>query len=109
MTFSRLDQLLGFLKEDPNDPFTIYAIALEYSKSDEKKALEYYNILLSEHPTYIATYYHAGKLLEKLGNKSGAESVFKKGIEVSRNARKMHALAELQSAYNQLLELDEED
>jgi tetratricopeptide (TPR) repeat protein len=109
MTFSRLDQLLGFLKDDPNDPFTIYAIALEYSKSDEKKALEYFDKLLSEHPTYVATYYHAGKLLEKLGNKEEAEKVYKKGIEVSRSERKMHALSELQSAYNQLLDFDEED
>lgn len=108
MTNTRLEQLLSFLKEEPNDPFTLYALALEYAKTDENKALEYYDKLLSEHEYYVATYYHAGKLNEKLGNKDQAELIYKKGMEISRNKRNMHALAELQSAYNELIGFDED-
>ena len=35
---NRLTTLLDFLKEDPEDAFTLYAIALEYLKIDEQKA-----------------------------------------------------------------------
>lgn len=108
MTNSRLDQLLRYLEEDPEDPFTIYAIAMEYSKMDENKALKFYNKLLLEHDTYVATYYQAGKLHEKLGNKQEAEDIYKKGMEISRNSGKMHAYSELQSAYNELIGFDED-
>src|SRR5688500_18496085 len=107
-TNPRLDQLLRFLEEDPSDSFTIYGIALEYSKTDEKKAMEFFNKLLSEHPSYVATYYHAGKLQEKLGNTKEAEHIYQKGMEISRNARNMHAFAELQSAFNQLKDFEED-
>jgi tetratricopeptide (TPR) repeat protein len=109
MTNSRLMQLLEYLDEDPNDSFTIYAIAMEYSKTDEKKALEYYNKLLNANANYVATYYHAGKLHEKMGNKKEAEGIYKKGMEISKNLKNIHAFSELQSAYNQLLELEDED
>lgn len=108
MTNPRLEQLLQYLNEDPNDPFTIYGIALEYSKTDEKKALEYYTKLLNDHASYVATYYHAGKLHEKLGNTQQAEQIYKKGMEISRNSGKMHAFSELQAAYNQLTGFDED-
>lgn len=108
MENSRLDQLLRYLEEDPHDPFTIYAIALEYSKTDEKKALECYNKLLAEHATYVATYYHAGKLNEKMGNMQEAERIYNKGMEISRNAGNRHAFSELQAAFNQLTGFDED-
>ncbi|MBX9852677.1 MAG: tetratricopeptide repeat protein [Cytophagaceae bacterium] len=102
MKSSRLKELLKFLEEDPGDTFTIYALALEYTRADENKALEYYNHLLKEHESYIPTYYHAGKLYQKRGNLSEAESIYLKGMELSQKARNFHAYNELQGAYNQL-------
>src|SRR4051812_1755329 len=108
MQSSRLGQLLEFLTEEPNDAFTLYAIAIEYLKLDEVKSLEYFNRLLSDHQDYIGTYYHAGKLYEKRGNREEAEKVYKKGMEIAQKLRKMHALAELRGAYNSLMGLDYE-
>lgn len=104
----RLEQLHQFLKEDPNDPFTLYALATEYLKIDELQALEYYKKLLAEHETYVGTYYHAAKLQVKLGQKEEAEKIFKKGIQICRDQKKLHALNELQRAYNEFLD-DEGD
>ncbi|HMG92453.1 MAG TPA: hypothetical protein VK589_20485, partial [Chryseolinea sp.] len=59
---SRIQQLEAFVKEDPHDPFNLYALALEYSKSDVRKAVESFNQLLNEHADYVPTYYHLGKL-----------------------------------------------
>jgi tetratricopeptide (TPR) repeat protein len=103
MNSERLDQLLDFLKDDPNDAFTIYAIATEYNASDPEKALEYYEKLLSQHADYLATYYHAAILYADLGKSEQAETTFKKGIALAQNKNESLALRELQNAYNEFL------
>ena len=108
-TPSRLDQLLAFYQDDPNDPFTVYALATEYRATDPQKAMDYYQTLLTEHPDYVGTYYHAGKLFEQLGNPAEAEKVYRKGLQVSRRAGQLHAASELQQALNSCLGLDYED
>jgi tetratricopeptide (TPR) repeat protein len=106
---SRLQQLLAFYADDPNDAFTIYALATEYRSTEPLRAMEYYQTLLDEHPDYVGTYYHAGKLLEQLEKPEEAEKVYRRGLQVSRQAGQMHAASELQQALNQVLGLDYED
>lgn len=106
---TRLDQLFEFYREDPNDAFTLYAIATEYLKFDPKKAMEYYQKLLQDHENYVGTYYHAGKLHETLEEKEQAEQVYKKGMQISQQQGNRHAFSELQQAYNSLLGLDYEE
>ncbi|UYZ60641.1 tetratricopeptide repeat protein [Hymenobacter latericus] len=107
---SRLQQLLAFYEEDPNDPFTVYAIATEYrSAGNTDAAWQFYQKLLAEHPDYVGTYYHAGKLKQQLAEASEAEQIFRTGLVVARRAGQMHAASELQQALNQLLGLDYED
>lgn len=110
MQSTRLITLLEFLKSDPQDPFVVYALATEYnSLKDVEKAFHYYNILINEHPDYVGTYYHLGKLYEKTDNLSKAVAVYQKGMEVARKKRDNHALSELQGAYNSAMGLDYED
>lgn len=106
---TRLDQLFEFYQQDPHDAFTIYAIATEYLKIDPPKAMEYYQKLLAEHEDYVGTYYHAGKLHEAFGETGQAEKVYKKGMQISRQAGNMHAFSELQQVYNKLMGLDYND
>jgi len=109
MNPDRLAQLLKFLEEDPNDPFTLYAIATEYRTSDKAKAMDYYEQLLAGHEDYVGTYYHAAKLYEELGQNDAAERIYKKGMQVSRQQGSLHAYSELQQAYNKMMGLDYED
>ncbi len=111
MHFNRLEKLLEFYKEDPNDPFTIYAIGLEYMNTDAGKALEYFQLLLDNHEDYTGTYYQAGKLLQTMNRKDDALIIYDKGIRICQKTSDRHALAELQAAKNNLLygEDDEED
>ncbi|GAB3817520.1 tetratricopeptide repeat protein [Pontibacter rugosus] len=109
MNQSRLEQLFKFLEDDPNDAFTLYAIATEYRNEDPQKALEYYEKLLAEHENYVGTYYHAAKLYEELGQPRVAEQTYKKGMQISRQEGNMHAFSELQQAYNKMMGLDYED
>ncbi|MDN5205281.1 tetratricopeptide repeat protein [Fulvivirgaceae bacterium BMA10] len=108
MKSSRLKQLLEFLKEDPNDAFTLYAIATEYKSTDPGKAKIYFDKLLGEHENYIGTYYHAAKLYAAMDLRDQAEEIFKKGIEKSLSQGNQHAHRELLSAYNEFLFEDEE-
>lgn len=108
MALSRLEQLLQFWQEDPEDPFTLYALATEYRSIDEAKALFYYEKLLSEHPHYVGTYYHAGKLFAQLGHREKAEETFRKGLEVSMQAGERTAHRELQAAYREFLDEQED-
>ena len=103
MNTQRLEQLLEFLKDDPNDPFNLYAVATEYRSVDPLKALPYYEKLLQEHPNYHPTYYHVAELYEELGMDDKAENAYKKGIEITQRQGEHMALRELQNAYNEFL------
>jgi tetratricopeptide (TPR) repeat protein len=107
MNKERLTQLLTFLKEEPNDPFILYAIATEYSQDEPGKALEYYEKLLSEHENYVATYYHAARLYADLAEREKAENTFLKGIEIAKAQNESLAKRELQNAYHEFLYEDE--
>ncbi len=110
MQNTRLNKLLEFLDNDPNDSFILYALATEYnSLNDIEKAFNYYFKLINEHPNYVGTYYHLGKLYEKEGEKEKAIDIYQKGINIARSKRDMHALSELQGAYNTAAGLDYED
>lgn len=107
MNTQRLSQLFEFLKEDPNDPFTKYAIAIEYLDKQPSESLKYFEELLRNHEEYTGTYYHAAKLYNALGNREEAERTFLKGIMICKNKKENHALRELQNAYNEFLFEDE--
>jgi tetratricopeptide (TPR) repeat protein len=100
---SRLEMLHQYYIDDPDDPFNIYALALEYQKVDLLKTEFYFNILLTKHPTYIPVYYHAGKLYEELGEKNRAVEIFEAGINYARAAKDLKAVRELTSALNELM------
>ena len=109
MNEQRLNQLLSFYKEDPNDAFTIYALANEYKSVQPEKALTFFEILLKDHETYVGTYYHVCALYELLGQKKLAHKNYIKGLQMCRQEGNMHAFSELQQAYNKFQGLDYED
>ncbi|PPL00160.1 tetratricopeptide repeat protein [Parapedobacter indicus] len=110
MMTDRLQQLTDFLTENPNDPFLNYALATEHLKlGNIQDALEYYEKLVDNHPDYVGTYYHLGKLYETLGRKDDAIAVYEKGMHSARVKRDMHALSELQAAYRVATGMDDDD
>lgn len=106
----RLQKLLNFLENEPNDPFLKYALATEYfNVKDFDNALHYYEDLITNHGDYVGTYYHLGKLYEIINRKEDAVVTYRKGMEVSKGAGDMHAFSELQGVLNSALGLDYED
>ncbi len=103
MSQERLNQLFEFLQEEPDNPFLLYAIALEYEKNNLTQARMYYEKLLQEHPDYLATYYHAARLYVSLDEKDKAVQTFEKGIEKANSQQAALALRELKNAYQEFL------
>jgi len=98
---TRLSQLLQWLAESPNDPFLLYALATEYLPIDTSQSLFYYEKLLSEHPSYTATYYHLAALYVALEQMENARTTYQKGIEVCEKQAERHNLMELRRAYQE--------
>jgi tetratricopeptide (TPR) repeat protein len=103
MSEQRLKTLLKFYEEDPNDPFNLYGLALEYQKSDLQKSDELFSKLLQDFPGYVPSYYHAAKLKIELKQTETALEIYKKGIEVAKQQNEKKAEQELRSAYQELL------
>ncbi len=105
MQNTRLEKLLEFFKNEPNDEFLKYALATEYLRlSDTDKALFYYEDLVNNHPRYVGTYYHLGKLYEALNRPGDAIVVYEKGMTIAKEVRDNHALSELRAVYEALTE-----
>ena len=110
MQINRLEKLLEFIKNEPEDPFLKYALATEYLRINQTdKALEYYEDLVNKHRNYVGTYYHLGKLYEALNRKQDAINTYETGMIVAREQRDNHAFSELQAVYNELTGLYEDD
>ena len=110
MQNTRLDKLLEFFKNEPEDEFLKYALATEYLRlNDTDKALFYYEDLVNNHPRYVGTYYHLGKLYEALNRVEDAIAVYEKGMLIAKEARDNHALSELQAVYMELKGFDDDD
>lgn len=96
---SKIEQLSEFLKENPDDAFINYALALEYIKINHKeKAIELFKFLVSKEPNYLATYLHYGNLLAEIGETTQAASIYEKGIVVAGSQNNMKAKGELEQA-----------
>jgi len=96
---TRLDQLIQFHSEDPNDSFVRFALASEYAKlGDDPQARLLFEELVRDDPEYVGTYYHLAKTCERVGDSLAAINVYKAGIVVANKLSDTHARAELQSA-----------
>lgn len=100
----RIQHLLNFLAEDPNDAFTRYALALEYQKSDPEKAEELFEHLLTMSPEYLPSYYMAAMLKLELSKPEEAIGLLKNGIDVAAQVNDQVTLRELKEALKQLVD-----
>lgn len=100
---NRIDQLLKFVEEEPDNPFNLYALALEYQNININKAAYYYDKLLKEHESYIPTYYHAAAFYTEQRSVELAKLTYEKGIHLSKEQNQAHALKELLNAYQNFL------
>ena len=100
---SRIEKLLEYLKLNDKDSFLQHALALEYIKiGDDEEARKLFNEILLREPTYVGSYYHLGKLLERLGNFDKAMRIYERGMEEAKRAEDRHSYSELQMALEEI-------
>ena len=109
MSSSRIDMLLGFIRQKPSDPFPRYALGMELKASgDGDGAWRVFESLIADHADYIASYapagdytagyLHAGNLYLALGLKGEASAIYQRGIDVCIRRADTHARGELEGA-----------
>ena len=87
------------MKTADKDSFLQHALALEYIKiGKDEEARSLFNEILRREPTYIGSYYHLGKLLERVGDFDRAIRVYKRGMEEAKKAGDNHSYNELMGA-----------
>jgi len=102
----RIEKLKEFLLADPHDAFVKHALALEYSKRGEDPiARRHWEEILERDPSYVGSYYHLARLLERTGEPALALRWYEKGMIAAKTAGDRKAYNELQAAYEELLDL----
>lgn len=96
---SRISQLARQVKENPNDSFSKFALALELLKKGETtKPRLLFEHIVTHDPNYLGVYYHLGSLYSRLGENKKAISTYKKGIELAQSVGDNHTKSELIAA-----------
>lgn len=108
MSTDRIQKLREFLKADPDDSFTNFALALEYVKLNQlQDALDLFLKIKNHNPEYVGVYYHLGKLYEQLEQPDAATECYKTGIGIAHRLQELHTANELQQALQELHPDDE--
>lgn len=98
-----IEKITEMLKDSPQDSFLRHALALEYLKIDKmQEAHDAFVSLLADNPAYLGSYYHLGKLYEKMNEMEKANDTYQKGMEVAKQQADQHSLNELRMAADEL-------
>ena len=100
----RINKLQEYLRSAPTDSFLRHALALEYIKiSDDDAARKLFESIMHDDPSYVGSYYHLAKLLERTGEEQLAIQWYEKGMAAAKAAGDQHSYNELQAAYEDLV------
>ena len=99
-----IKNLLSFYEEEPGDPFNSYALALEYKKIDQVKAIFFFNKLLKEFPDYLPTYYAAAEFFTAIESHDKVEKIYNDGIALALGQKQLKTHQELVRAKNMWLD-----
>ena len=95
----RMRQLRQMLQRQPDDPFLLYGMAMEYKKADQPdKALEYFGEVLRRDPNYCYAYYQRAQVHEALGDAEAAKRALREGLEAADRTGDGHARSEIEAA-----------
>jgi tetratricopeptide (TPR) repeat protein len=99
----RIQILTQVLKENPNDAFARYGLAMEYSKKDDvETAMQHFNRLAEMHPDYAPGYFMAAQLLARVGRLDEAKTFLTNGIAAAARTGNAHAKGEMEAMLAEL-------
>jgi len=99
---NRKEFIISELKDNPQDPFNQYLMALEYLKENNRvEAISLFDNIYTTSPNYLPVYYMYALNLIELKRFKEAQFIIEKGIQVANNTNKEKVKNEL----SQLLDL----
>jgi tetratricopeptide (TPR) repeat protein len=98
----RVEQLRQYLREEPNDPFLHYSLALEYARHQPAEASRLLDDVLEKFPDYLPAYYQAGLLKIRIGEAQPAQAVLRRGLQLALAQQDMKTAAELRHLLEEL-------
>ena len=99
MSNTRLQKLLEFIKEEPEDVFLKYALAMEYlGLKDFENAKNYFEDVIKVDKNHVAAYYQLGKIFESLNDETSAISIYEKGMEAAKLKNDTRSIREIRTA-----------
>lgn len=99
----RLAHLEKLVSAGTQDPFVIYALAMEYQREARmNESLEVFERVISEHPTYLPSYLMAGNAWAKEGDSEKARATYLAGISQAKAAGDAHTQGEIEDALAEL-------
>lgn len=102
---NRIETLLNYLKTAQADSFLQHALALEYIKVGNDGAAEkLFKEILHREPTYVGSYYHLAKLLERQNQYDAAIEIYTLGMKYAKELKDNHSYNELQAALEEIEE-----
>ena len=101
----KIRTLARFVKQNPGDSFSKFALALEFMKKNEhQRARVLFESIRKQDPEYLGVYYHLGKLYQRFGELEKAQKSFEKGLQLAEMKDEKRTREELEEALQQLKE-----
>ena len=92
----RIEKLLAFHEQAPEDDFTTYALALEYSSAgDLDQALDWLRKTIALTPDHAYAWYQRASLLEADGRLDEAREALQEGLAAAERSGDVKAASEL--------------
>jgi predicted Zn-dependent protease len=88
---------------DAGNSFARYGVAMELAgRGETAAALEEFDTLLKNDPSYTAGYFMAAQTLAAAGRADEAAGRLRSGIESARRSGNQHALSEMQAMLDEI-------
>ncbi len=92
-----MHKLRELLEKQPDDPFLLYALAMEHrARAEYPAALEHLGRVIEKDPGYIAAYHMSAQTHMQAGNREAARRAYATGIEAAKGKGDSHAAQEMQ-------------
>ncbi len=99
----RIELLKGYCKEEPENPFNYYALALEYREFDKTAAANLFDFVVIDFPNYLPVYFPAAHFFFEEGDLQKAKKLFETGLTLAHDLKDEKAKKELANAYQNFL------
>ena len=96
MTSARREKIEAMLRDEPQDVFLRYSLAMEMSSGGETDAaLDLFSELCAESPPHVPAFFRSAQLLEEQDRVTEARDFLRRGIEQARADGDLHAASEM--------------